>query len=331
MRGFQTFDAFDMSLSQRTGANCAYFKPSPRLMSLAADRMLTAKEDASALYEARPASQRTDTLSALTGDDPSLFEEGKLFRVSGVKETAFHDLYALAGDKKTDAEFILGLSRYIQAVSLRKDAENARRKGADFIVTGVRHHTPRAVSSALFDSDDRPRPAYFALANAWKSVHAFVSEGDLSAEDGILALPVYFVSDHPQDEVYTVNAKAYAIDGRELLSANFPALGNSADAIGRLCTELPEDGLLAVRVRVLLSESVISSSDYLFSYKDGAIGDIRSTQLLLRGNTLENAGSTCAVGVSIPGADYFGILLPGEKITIPDGKPNRAEGLNVIY
>lgn len=330
LRGFASGDVFTMALIQKAGGNCALCESSQRSRMLAADRGLVVAWNTDFVRTALPCAQRWETVTEMTGGLPMLFKNGAIFAMSGLKKDALDHAYKAIQEPGDDHEAAFHVSRYLQAVSLRADAEEARRKNEAFLLKDVRDISPVAVSCALFDADDRPRPAYYALTDAWKNEHAYVKMPSEEPRDEIAVLPVYYLTDKDMG-IATVSARAYSLDGRELVSANFPVLGGNREPIGRLLAEIPEDGKLVVRTAVLRDGDVISSSDALMVFDDSALSDIDKTQLLFRNGAIENAGRTAAVGVTIPGAEYFGILLPGESVLIPKGKPNRAEGLNTIY
>jgi len=329
MRGFSASDAFGMAYIRRAGGNAVCAPDETRLRNLASDRRLRFSPVSDGFHTARPAFQPMDVLSEMAGETDFLYKKGAIFRLSGLDVHALDDVYALSGDRKDDKEYVIRLSRYMQAVELRKNAEDARRKGESFLLDGVRDHTPMPVSSALFDRSERPRPAYFALSDAWKTEHAYASAPASVSDDGILAVPVYYLCDDASG-ISTINARAYSLDGRELVSASFPALGGSAEPVGRLLAEMPEDGYVVVRTRVMKNDEAVSVSEILIARDAALISALPETQLLLHDDRVENAGSCAAVGVTVPGADYFGILLPGESVPVSKGKPNQAEGLNTI-
>jgi hypothetical protein len=72
------------------------------------------------------------------------------------------------------------------------------------------------------------------------------------------------------------------------------------------------------------------STDETVLGENVTIDELPITQLLAADGKITNVGETTALGVCVPGAAYFGCLLPGEFLTATRGDPDAAEGLNIF-
>ncbi len=328
-RGFQVSDAFGMAITARAGGNSVVTPMNARAFTLAADRGLTAY-----IYGKIPvnvaqyAVSRMETLMELSGGDASILEKEALWRLSGIREDVFRPCVMAYGENAS-IEKKIDVSRYLQAISVRRQAENARLREMPFVLGSVRDNGRAFASRALFDHNDRPRPAYYAIMQAWRREHAFAVQPEGSMKDGLLTVPVHYVADEGAEPA-TVSAVAYSMEGKELMAANFPVMGTSSEAIGRLCVEKEENEFVVVRVKVLRSGQVISKTDSLIVPQGGTLNQLSETRILVRDNAIENVGDVAAIGVCVPGAEFFGCLLPGESVPIPAGRPGYTEGLNII-
>lgn len=329
VRGFQVSDAFGMAVTARAGGNSVVTPMNARAFTLAADRGLTAYIYGKVpVNVAQYAVSRMETLMELSGGDASVLEKEALWRLSGIREDVFRPC-AMAYGENAPIEKKIDVSRYLQAVSVRRQAENARLREMPFVLGSVRDNGRAFASRALFDHNDRPRPAYYAIMQAWRKEHAFAVQPEGSMKDGLLTVPVHYVADEGAEPA-TVSAVAYSMKGEELMAANFPVMGTSSEAIGRLCVEKEENEFVIVRVKVIRGGQCISKTDSLIIPENGTLNQLDETQIIVRDNSIENVGDTAAVGVCVPGAEYFGCLLPGEIIPIPAGRPGYTEGLNII-
>ncbi|MBQ1257157.1 MAG: hypothetical protein IIW08_05350 [Clostridia bacterium] len=329
VRGFQVSDAFGMAITARAGGNSVVTPMNARAFTLAADRGLTAY-----VYGKVPvnvsqyAVSRMETLMELAGGDASVLEKEALWRLSGIREDVFRPCVAAYGEN-APIEKKIDVSRYLQAVSIRSQAESARLRETPFVLGHVRDNGRAFASRALFDHNDRPRPAYYAIMQAWRKEHAFAVQPEGSMKDGLLTIPVYYVCDEGAEPA-TVTAVAYSLTGEELMAANFPVVGMSPEAIGRLCVEKDETDFVVVRVRVMRNGECVSKTDSLIAPEGGTLNSIGETQILVKDSAVENVGDVAAVGVCVPGAEFFGCLLPGESLPVAAGRPGYTEGLNII-
>lgn len=328
-RGFQVSDAFGMAITAKAGGNSVVTPLSSRAFTLAADRNLTAY-----IYGKLPvnvaqyAVSRMETLMELSGGDTSTLEKEALWRLSGIREDVFRPA-KLAYGEDAPIEKKIDVSRYLQAISVRRQAEHARLRETPFVLGHVRDNSRSFASRALFDHNDRPRPAYFALMQAWRYEHAFSAQPETGTKDGLLTVPVYYVADVGAAPA-TVMAAAYSMTGEELMAANFPVMGTSSEAIGRLCVEKEENEFIVVRVRIMRNGECVNQTESLIAPEGGTLNAIENTQIILRDGAITNVGDTAAIGVCVPGAEYFGCLLPGESVPVSAGRPGFTEGLNII-
>ena len=326
-RGFAGADAVSAALAAEIGANALCAPDASRARMAAAEHELAfIPYHSLAIQRAARACQRYEALLRLAGDESRVLDPA-LWRLTGCDMDAPELSSLLSSDG--DFEEVCRRSRYRQAIALRDAAEHARMKRVPFLLDGAKDDAPTCLSGALFDLDGAARPAYFALADAWKAEHAFVLPPESFPADGIVSVPVFYLSDEKMPPC-TVNVRAYSMDGQELITAGFPVPGRATDVIGRLCVEMPEDGLLLLRASVLRDGACVSRSDRLITLNEACLSALRPVQLLPDAATLRNASNTVAVGVSVPAAHYFGALLPGETLPLDEPRLPGFEALNPL-
>ena len=326
-RGFAGADAVSAALAAEIGANALCAPDASRARMAAAEHELAfIPYHSLAIQRAARACQRYEALLRLAGDESRVLDPA-LWRLAGCDMDAPELSSLLSSDG--DFEEVCRRSRYRQAIALRDAAEHARMKRVPFLLDGAKDDAPTCLSGALFDLDGAARPAYFALADAWKAEHAFVLPPESFPADGIVSVPVFYLSDEKMPPC-TVNVRAYSMDGQELITAGFPVPGRATDVIGRLCVEMPEDGLLLLRASVLRDGACVSRSDRLITLNEACLSALRPVQLLPDAATLRNASNTVAVGVSVPAAHYFGALLPGETLPLDEPRLPGFEALNPL-
>lgn len=329
-RGFLASDGFGMSVASKAGANSVAVRGGTRACTLAADRALAAfPSDCTVLKSADCAMQSMDILNELSGGNTDILEKEAVWRLSGISK-AVYDKTVLPAGEGASLERRVNVSRYLQAVRLREKAQRARLMNESLFLSDVRDRGPAFTSPALFDRNERPRPAYFALSQAWRKEHAFVLQPPEGVVDGICAVPVYYVCDEGAERAI-VNVCAYNRRGDALIKASYPVMSSSRDSVGRLLVEVENEEFIIVRTQLVRSARTVSTTDTVISMDGREFLEAEETQLLLREDGIENAGSTAAIGVCIPGESYFGVILPGERVKIGRGKPAAAEGLNILY
>ena len=329
-RGFMASDEFSVSQVRRAGGNavCAADSVSNRVMI--ADQSLAFIPYAPGIgCRALAAAPDMEALMTLLGDDVSAFDKDAAWRLSGSDRGLIEETRARIGEERQSLRVFARDSRYYQAADLRARAESARLHKEPFLLEDAFDGRVRCVSQALFDGNT-PRPAYFALMDAWRKDHAFAQPPESYPDDGIVNIPIYYVSDDRKLSV-TVSATVYTLSGQELVSASFPVIGRANDLVGRLCVEIPEDECVILRTRVIRHGALLSVSDTIAARDPKKLWRLETTQLILDENELKNVGSVAAVGVAAAGANYFGVLLPGEHVTLTDPTDRRVEGLNIVF
>lgn len=326
-RGFAGADAVAAARAADVGANTLCAPDTSRARMAAAEHGLAfVPYHSLATLRALPACQRPETLLRLAGDESRILDPA-LWRLTGCDPDAPEPAALLAPDG--DFEEACRRSRYRQAVSLRDAAEHARMKRVPFLLDGAGDDSPACASDALFDWDGAARPAYFALTDAWKIEHAFVTSPEDFPADGIVSVPVFYLSDRKMPPC-TVNVRAFSMDGQERITAGFPVTGRMTGIVGRLCVEMPEDGLLLLRASVLRDGVCAARSDRLIAQSEACLSNLRPVQLLADGDSLRNVSPGIAVGVSVPAARYFGALLPDEALPLDEPRLTRVEALNPL-
>lgn len=326
-RGFAGVDAVAAARAADVGANALCAPDTSRARMAAAEQGLAfVPYHSLATLRALPACQRPEALLRLAGDESRILDPA-LWRLTGCDPDAPELAALLAPDG--DFEEACRRSRYRQAVSLRDAAEHARMKRVPFLLDGAGDDSPACASDALFDWDGAARPAYFALADAWKNEHAFVASPEDFPADGIVSVPVFYLSDRKMPPC-TVNVRAFSMDGQERITAGFPVTGRMTGIVGRLCVEMPEDGLLLLRASVLRDGVCAARSDRLIAQSEACLSNLRPVQLLADGDALRNVSPSIAVGVSVPAARYFGALLPDEALPLDEPRLTRVETLNPL-
>ena len=221
---------------------------------------------------------------------------------------------------------IIAYTRYEQAVDIKNKCLDARLEKRAFALADAEGFYSSPASCALLDTPDRARPACFALTGAWQEKYAFTRAPKSLPADGVFSCGVYCVGDTPFEKGLSVRVSAFALDGHMISSTAFPACEGS---VGRFTVELPPDGCAIIRSELMRSSETLTVSDEAVFAPGKAYESLPGTQLLIDENRVSNAGQTAAVGVCVPGAGYFGCLLPGEYVTSDRGSATLTEGLNI--
>ena len=225
-----------------------------------------------------------------------------------------------------DMEKLAIVSRYKQAQKLRQDALDARIGDRCFVVDKVEARPAAPESSALSDWPGHPRPAYYALMCAWQREVGYIKP--VSVTDGIASLEVYLATDNDRPAANAVCVNVYDLSGVKVLTNSFPAL--SQGMVGRFTFELPPEGAAVVRTFLITGEEKTISTDEAVFKENVSFEDLPLTQLLTGEGRVTNVGQAAALGICVPGARYFGCLLPGEYVSATQGDPDEAEGLNIF-
>ncbi len=318
-----------MGLGADAGATCAFVggdAVSPQTVTLAARHALEvgALEDA-ALTEAPAALEPCEKLIAAAGGSAAL-RDNAFWLLTESNREVYTRFAAMLTEDDTDA--VCALSRCSQAENLKITCILARVNGKSVAVTGADASRMSATSSALMDLDGTLRPAYYALMSAWQGDCACTVSPKVIGEDGIFSAAVYCVSDEHPGESASVTVTAYDLDGTELSRSSFAVTRGMGEA-GRVTAELPESGVMILRTVLTAGEETLSASDEVVLAKNVKYDGIEKTQLLTANGKVTNVGSAAALYVTVPGARYFGCLLPGEYVTADSGDPDAAEGINI--
>lgn len=325
LRGFCMEDEFTAAAAARAGANAVSGFASARFRTIAADHKLAFAplEDHTA-DRADPAMENEKNLSRLTGENLDKLNENAVWYLTDSSTQGLDELYEKLGDWSKTAR----ISRYQQAAQLRRKAAERRLKNEEFFLADIRDANEKCASRALFDAHDIPRPAYTALMNAWRPLTTFALPPETLPGDGIINLPVYLVCDEPH-VVAAVQVSAYRLNGTEIGSTSFPVTGKTTEAVGKLCLEVPKEKYFLLRTSILIADEPPVITDELIAFDDATLFDLPETQILIADNKIQNVGDTAALGVSIPDADFFGTILPGDEIPLKNATNPSVEGLNI--
>ena len=328
-RGFVAQSEEMISLAESAGAISAF---TPDAEPDFAHRLLSARHgleslssDGLILYTPRAAALPLDRLIAIAGSEDKLLRD-EVWRLAGADKSSLDVFRALA--PSGEMEKLIVLSRYTQACDVRRDALEARLNDRYFVLDNVGAREDCPASSALMDAPGQMRPAYYALMGAWQGEVGYVKLCAASEDTGILNCEVYYVSDREVPSSDALSVSVYDLNGTKCLTNSFPAL--SQGCVGRFTFELPEGGAALVRTSLVKGEESVMSTDETVLGENVTIDELPITQLLAADGKITNVGETTALGVCVPGAAYFGCLLPGEFLTATRGDPDAAEGLNIF-
>lgn len=313
-----------MGMGAACHANCAFVSDlSMQVKTLAARHSLPVLTTEKGKELIVPAALETgEKLLELAGGEKSLVNPA--FWILTGSDREVYDRCAARFDE-AEPENVCALSRCLQADEIKKIAVLARVNGTSVYVSHAEKARVSATSDALMDLDGAMRPAFYALSDAWKGDFACTSSPAAVGNDGIFSASVYCVSDEHADEAATVTVSAFELDGTLRNRSNFAVTRGMGQA-GRVTARLPENGVLILRTELSANGEPLSVSDeVVFSHKL-KMDEIEGTQLLCAGGKVTNVGATAALYVTVPGADYFGCLLPGESVTAVS---DTAEGINV--
>ncbi len=328
-RGFIGEGEEILSLGETAGAISAFTLDSEPALPF---RLMAARHGLESLsaeeldvYTAPPALLPEDMLLDIAGS-PDRLERSEMWRLTGSDKRPYDE--AKAAVPSGTLGRITALSRYRQAEAVRAEALEARIGGRYFVIGSAQAQNGVPASCALSDGQGRLRPAYYALIGAWQDEVAYVKAPTCVAEDGIVSLEVCLACDRELPHVDSVNVEAYDAAGWKIASNSFPALAQGC--IGRFTLELPKDGIAILRACLVKGEESRISTDEVLFTQGVCFEDAPLTQLLASDGKITNVGQSAALGVCVPGAGYFGCLLPGESVTAGNGDPNEIEGLNIF-
>lgn len=227
-----------------------------------------------------------------------------------------------------DARTLCGLSRFLQAETLRQAALAARMRAGSAVLGSLREDFARLESDALVEADDSRRPAFYAVREAlaplclairldrtafWPGTHM----------DGFVHL---LCAEEMRD--LTVRATLYSSTG-ETLWEEARVIARHTQEVLRAYAQLPETpGILLLRVQAMEGVTVVATSEQLVCV--GVPGPMwpllhpSPAALCVRGGRVKNEGAFLALGVLTDGG-YFH-LLPGEEAPCGTDAPECLNG-----
>lgn len=240
------------------------------------------------------------------------------------------EVYARAAAffEEEEPDAVCAFSRYEQADRIKKACVIARSQGKPVAVPAALGSGMSVTSASLTDPDGALRPSCFALRDAWKRDFACTVSPASVSKDGIFSADIYCVSDRGGLEPASVTLTACDLYGNVVNRSSFAVTLGMGQA-GRVTARIPESGVLILRTELTVNGERLSVSDEVVFKKDLKIDRIDTTQLLAANGRVTNAGNCAALGVTVPGARYFGCLLPGEYVNADSGDPDAAEGINI--
>ena len=326
-RGFVASSEELISLAESAGALSAF---TPDAEPDFSHRLLCARHgleslssDGLPVYLPEAAAQPIDRLIAIAGSEEQL-DKDEVWLLAGSDRKILDSLRDEV--PSGELEKLISLSRYRQAIRLREDALEARLSDRCFVVDAVAAKPAAPASSALSDYASHMRPAYYALMGAWQSEVGYVKL--VGGAQDIITCEVYYVCDSALPHADAISVCVYGMDGVKSLSNSFPAMAQGC--VGRFTFELPEGGAAVVRTSLVKGEESTMSTDEVILGEGVHFEDLPLTQLLAADGKMTNVGSAAALGVCVPGAGYFGCLLPGEYVNATHDDPDEAEGLNIF-
>ena len=267
-------------------------------------------------------------LEALANGERFWPDDAPVWRATGNSAPSRRDAEALYGvNALGDAARYARISRLVQAEALRHRALGARRAEQPLTVL-LAEDAPSLRSAALIEYGGVLRPAYGAVRQAWGACAAFDLPEALTARS---PLPVRLYSNGRRRPV-TVTASVYTLDGRLVASTSFAAMAGADALLGELKFTLPPEGVFIARAELKddggtrqVDQMILASPDG--SPPRGALLSPPRAELRARDGFLHCEGSVAALGVWT--GEYYGALLPGEKIPLPEGIiSTRIESLN---
>lgn len=328
LRGFEVSNEALIGLAAKAGANCAFIgsgMDAGAFSVLAARHGLSCLETGEGAVKAEAALQLEDVLREIAGRSENLREEA-LWKLTDSDKSCFDR--AFENTASGDIDSAVRASRYMQAVELRNAALMSRANGKQFILAGADEGLSAPGSCAIIDDDRHVRPAYCALANAWRARCGFTQVTDAIPDDGIFSANVYAVNDDKDAVPMAVRVTAYDLEGNALNTSSFTAMPGMAFS-GRFITEMPKDGACILRTVLTDAEGNETVSDEAVVREGIKYDNLPETQILVTPEGVVNAGKTAALGLCVKEAGFFGCLMPGKSIAAD--RAEGVEGLNIYF
>lgn len=231
-----------------------------------------------------------------------------------------------------DAGRAARLSRFTQAVSLRRDALALRARGARALLADpLRAGFSDYASPALIDPDGVRRPAFYALREAWRDLAVYAElPASFSAKPGeSLSVPLWLLSQSGQARAVTLKAGFYDLSGSPLSGASFPAFTGGNARVGVFNIALPSaEGAYIVRAEAVseAGETLCRHDAVLVSSKQEPLAPLMNlpfAQISKKDAEFINEGSVAALGAA--STDGYLALLPGEST-----QADVLEALNIL-
>jgi hypothetical protein len=217
-----------------------------------------------------------------------------------------------------DAARYARLSRFVQAEAFRARALTNRRESRAFAVIAT-EDAPLLASPALIEHSGKTRPSYEALRQAWGDCAAFEIPEAFTVR---LPLKVWIFSGNAAKRPAAVSASLFALDGTLLASVSFAAISGETSLLGELKATLPEEGIVIARAELSASGKTRRIDQAICLARPGtpARGTLLNpprAELRIQNGELSVTGHAAALGVFA--GSFYGALLPGEKIALPEG------------
>lgn len=220
------------------------------------------------------------------------------------------------------------LTRYAQAECVAFAAREARERGARFLAAKAFDEEFAYASAALVEANGTCRPAFWALRDAWKSVHAFLRMDlwqRVEPEEAV-SLEAVLLRDTPLGTLH-LRCEAYGMQGESIARSAIEEEG------GSFSFAAPGEASV-VLLRTIVEDAygrLVSRCDQLLCVESGErpmapLWNPPRTRLAQRDGLLLNEGPSVALCVCAEG--YYGALLPGESIRLEKG--GAFECLNAI-
>jgi hypothetical protein len=226
-----------------------------------------------------------------------------------------------------DAPTAARLTRLLQAETLRLAAESARLSGMPLLLEGAFDDLPSLHSPALFDANDAPRPAYWALRAALRPLRACALLDRPAHYCGTtLTARIALLCAAPTLGPLSVTARLHAPDGQVLAETAFERITPETAILGELHAPLPDElCLMLLRLTVKRLGALVSVDDYPLPVGLTALLKplyaLPPARLCLSGGNLRNVSRHIAFGVATggwanPAHPPYGAILPGENRAI---------------
>ena len=249
------------------------------------------------------------------------FDKDPAWRLSGVKEKILRDL---SDAERFDVHRSIAETRFRQALDLRETAEKKRIAGEKVCVVCA-DPDEEIYSASLFDGCDMPRPAFYALRQAWQTLHVCMMPKERTVKENVqTAVPVYLLCDDGRFEVCSVDVAAYTLDGRMISGASYPARTDTCMKVCDFVFQTPTGPqMILLRATAKSGGNTVDTWDGILCVGTEKY-DIPKAKIRFVNDRAENLSVNAAVGVS---ANGFQTVLPGESLLLNGA--SSLEGLNI--